>query len=278
MMLAGDQRRAREFVLWGATRRAARLGTDWCSFPSEHCPVVTMSGVSCGRKARRVAPGRETGSRRLNQTLSGLHSTLKCRPSHARAPRPSRSAVAARVLGARTSACPRGRAPLVGSSRPRQSVTTSPWLSPTCKPESSPGRLDGLVETLPRTVGSMASPRRPRRTHRRRGARSGRSRGRRLQRTGDRDQHLVPALVAEVSLSALKPSMSPYSTTTGRPERLARLPCSGSITSRPRRLRSPVSSSCSESSSRRRTSLWRSRCRARWTARPVPRRPRSGWS
>jgi hypothetical protein len=42
-MLSGDQRRAREFVLWGATRRAARLGTDWCSFPSEHCPVVTMS-------------------------------------------------------------------------------------------------------------------------------------------------------------------------------------------------------------------------------------------
>ena len=48
LMLARDQRCAREFVLWGATRRAARLSTDWCSFPSEHCPVVHNV---CGSRA-----------------------------------------------------------------------------------------------------------------------------------------------------------------------------------------------------------------------------------
>ena len=56
-MLARDKRGAREFVLWGATRRAARLSTDWCSFPSEHCPVITMSVWS--------ASGGRLGARRL---------------------------------------------------------------------------------------------------------------------------------------------------------------------------------------------------------------------
>ncbi len=37
-MLAGDQRCAREFVLWGAALGAARLTTDWCSFPFRTLP------------------------------------------------------------------------------------------------------------------------------------------------------------------------------------------------------------------------------------------------
>jgi len=82
-MLAWDQRCAREFVLWGATLRAARLGTDWCSFLSEHCPVVTMSGGLLREEGPARRAWGKTGSRRLNQTLSGLHSTLKCPPPSA---------------------------------------------------------------------------------------------------------------------------------------------------------------------------------------------------
>ena len=77
-MLARDQRCAREFVLWGATRRAARLSTDWCSFPSEHCPVVhNVCGSHAGGRPGAWRLGGKTGSRSSNQTLSGLHSTLK---------------------------------------------------------------------------------------------------------------------------------------------------------------------------------------------------------
>ena len=178
-MLTRDQRRAREFVLWGATLRAARLGTDWCSFLSEHCPVVhNVCGSHAGGRPGAWRLGERTGSRRLNQTLSGLHSTLKCgRPCRRPERGPPLSRRRARAWPRTCARRPRP-APPRGSSSPRQSVVTSPWLRPTARrgAHRRPSRpRPGARRAAP---ARCRRPRRSRRTRRRRGGRSGRSRGR----------------------------------------------------------------------------------------------------
>ena len=147
--------------------------------------------VACGRKARRVAPRRETGSRLLNQTLSGLHSTLKCGrssgrgrgPELRRSRRPTdRASLPGRGSGARPA--PVAREALASdmrasasastarrSSSPRQSVATTPWPSADGPgPRRRPAAVTAVVHAAPRAALGVdgVRPRRSRRTRRRR--------------------------------------------------------------------------------------------------------------